>query len=268
MTNLAGVRGTAARRVIAVLIAFNLAVGALAATNHASSSQRVGSAAGRVSDATTSSTTTSTGAPSPGDTLPEETVPTAADVSTTTAVTDETTRADGGSEPSTTAPPPGSDPRPGPSCHNSHDPACGDFHWTPTPVNTEVDWHYSVSPAQPNVGDVVTVRVFGSDAESHSGGGVTCWADPCLSRTDGPVGGPVGYGPWSPPTAPSTFDLSVRHTYQQAGTFTVRLTIASFGYSFGEDCPGDPSQPAGNDHTCYDPYREYLQPSFTLTVNP
>jgi hypothetical protein len=252
-----------ARVLVAGLVAVNLLVGTLAATRDTSSGQRVASVAARGSEGTTSSTTTTIAAsdePLTVDTTPGDAVPPTSDVSTTP------TPGGPDSSPSTTAP----SPPEGPSCHNSHDPACGDFYWSPAAANTALTLQTTFEPAEPHVGDVVTFHVTAVDNESKVGGAVTCFGESaCLPRTDGPAYSEIGYGPWAPMVRPTTFTMDFQHTYSKSGTFSATVVARSFSYYVGEDCPGNPSDPAGSfGFNCFDPFAENRVDHVSVTVNP
>jgi hypothetical protein len=260
--------------VVALLIAGNLLIGTITASHHTGSTQRVGSSAAQDSgDITT--TTTKDGFASSG---PNVTSPDSSDTSTpvtsdsATAATTTSPQGGGGSGPAlttTTALAAG-----GPDCHNSHDPACGDFSWSPQPTNSHPSVTVTSSPDPPRAGQTLTLDVTITDAESVVGSQSPCWGDStaCVARTDyNPTAG-VGYGPWSPPVpAQHTFHDGTHftHTYSAAGTYTVKLLVATQGYGYKDDCPGDPSRPDGQGaYHCIDPFLESFSYTFQITVNP
>src|SRR5438067_8173310 len=207
--------GRGAYRAIAALAALNLVVGVLAASAHSDHRVKVTSTASPRGSATGEPTTT---AASVGVT---DTTATSSDVdsmqssggpppSTTAGSVPDATAStgsgdDSGPMPSTTvahAPPP-TDPPAAPACHNSHDPACGDFSWSPDPDNSPVEWQVTSDPQQPQAGQPVTFYVTVTDHESRVLVGNECYGDHgCLARTDFYEASPIGYGPWTPPMHP------------------------------------------------------------------
>lgn len=139
-------------------------------------------------------------------------------------------------------------------CHNSTDPACGPFHWSPQPTNrpatltieapdrivvnqpVQLDLHMS-DPDGPVTFGCYTVNL---DRPGLSSG-------PCtIERTDCPA----RYGPWSPPPpkgGQATTDTSVR--FHETGTYVITVDV-------------DPADGCDN----VDPYRSGATASLTVEV--
>jgi hypothetical protein len=122
-----------------------------------------------------------------------------------------------------------------PACHNSYDPACGRFYWSPAPGrNQPLQFDLSFQPAAPRAGEPVTfiVVVRDPDARPHC----------CEILVDG--AGPHAvvdcapsdrYGAWTPPEpTPGTKTFRWTHTFEASGRHEVRFTATS-----GRTC-GDP----------------------------
>jgi len=151
-----------------------------------------------------------------------------------------------------------------PACHNSYDPACGQFSWNPPPANDQPE-QVTLTPSNTTVkvGDQVGFQVKVSDADNRNF--VECafkWdygdgaqndiqtthcdpkpgADPCPPR----------YGPWTPPAAQSGNEefAGIGHAWSTPGTYTVTYTHDS------------------RPNSCYNPYASAGTGTATITVLP
>lgn len=137
-------------------------------------------------------------------------------------------------------------------CHDSYNPACGTFRWSPAPAPASpVSINVTPSSSTPTAGEQVTFTVTYADpnspvntacstVQSGMGVGSGCSPDytPCNTR----------YGPWEPPTKqPSAGTQSYTFQYDTPGTYTFSV-----------------SYPAGN--PCYNPYATTLNGTATITV--
>ena len=138
--------------------------------------------------------------------------------------------------PTTTVPPPTT--APAPTCRNSTDPACGAFRWDPEPApNAALSIGFVDPTTTAAVGEEVVFNVVWSDADAtltydnFSAEGVGL-GRACTQE--------ARFGPWTPPEpAGGSGDLVYRHTFTEAGTYTV---VVSAGTA---DC----NTPYGNDAT-------------------
>lgn len=268
--------------VTVVLVVMNGLVGLATVARHDEGAQRVASAGSRNGSAVDRSGEQST---EPAATPPSGFAATDATAESTTTTVATATPADappsfggdaGPGPPSRDGgnaspdPPSAPDPAPAPQpqCHNSHDPACGEFSWTNAVANTPLQWQITWEPQEPKVGEVVTFHFSATDAEGRLYVMNLCFTTYCAVRGDGVPNGPVGYGPWSLALQPSSIDHVQQYTYATAGTYTVRAHFIAGGYRHGEDCPGDPAAPAGSRFDCRDPYQEFVFGSASITVNP
>ena len=122
------------------------------------------------------------------------------------------------------------------TCLNSTDPSCGAFAWSPAPAaNQPLTIAVEVFPAQPRVGELVTVKVIATDPDAlvTTNGGSYFFADP--HSLEPQIGfaatvdaGVTRYGQWTPPPAqPGRLELSFTHTFSQAGTFDFTFAALS-----------------------------------------
>jgi hypothetical protein len=268
------------RRLVVALVLVDLIVGVgVASTRHAAGPQRVTSAArapGPSSkSASASGSASATTASTDSTVASDPTMPAADSGATASAVDGSSSSADGpgpGASPTTTTAPEPTTTPPGPSCHNSHDSACGPLVWSPSPqAATTPTEQITVTPAHPHPGDLVTFHVVVHDDHAPVFAGNPCYGDTgCLVRTDGAPANDVGYGPWSPPVVrPTTYDDGTHftHTYQNAGEYTMRVTVQAISYLYGDDCPGDPSlAPYDDQYPCVDPYAYFGYATVTIDV--
>lgn len=127
-------------------------------------------------------------------------------------------------EPTPTTVPPATTPAP--VCQNSTDPACGDFRWEPAPAaNQPLTAAFVDAPATAAVGEAVSFSVAWSDPDAQlsfdyfSADGVAIARDCAIERR---------YGPWTPPDAAAgSGELSYSHTFTEAGTYTVLVTLST-----------------------------------------
>src|SRR5438270_3670666 len=136
---------------------------------------------------------------------------------------------------SATTLPPRSAP-PTPTCHNSYDPACGPFSWSPDPgPNQAMTGQVTSDPPMPKAGDTVNFHVTASDPDATPL--VVCNADygqgeqgfVCDPRPKmDPTYCRAQYGPWSPPARqPGNLDTVAQHKYANPGRYNVSFTINS-----------------------------------------
>lgn len=118
-------------------------------------------------------------------------------------------------------------------CHNSTDPACGDFYWDPPPgPDAPLEFEIQISPANPQVGQEVTVTVTVRDPDSplyeiHINFDVAMkFTTLCAPRER--------YGPWSPPEKePGEMTKTATHTFDAPGDHYVHVLARSQGASCG-----------------------------------
>lgn len=129
-------------------------------------------------------------------------------------------------------------------CRNSFEPACGPFRWDPPlPPNQPMSVKLSYLPTAPKAGETVTFYVTVDDPDGSMlldrDGMANDYGDTAPER------GPTAhvdcferFGPWTPeaPT-PVHADLTFRHVYATAGTYTVSLPFKSLG-----DCTYGPTE--------------------------
>jgi len=119
-------------------------------------------------------------------------------------------------------------------CHNSYDPACGQFRWDPEPgPNEALTGEVTYSPATPRAGEAVTFHLVGHDPDaapvascnSNFGDGPMVVCDPGHAF---PGYCKTQYGPWTPPAKkPGDVDTTFDHTYGQPGTYDVSIDVRS-----------------------------------------
>lgn len=139
-------------------------------------------------------------------------------------------------------------------CHDSYNPACGSFRWSPAPAPASpVSVNIAYSP-NPVAGQEVTFTVTYSDPNAvvvTSCPSMLDYGDFSLSQgcsvdTSCPQ---TRYGPWNPPGKnPSSGTVQYRHTYTNPGSYTFSVKY-----------------PAGTG--CYDPYAAVLSGTVTITVD-
>lgn len=145
-------------------------------------------------------------------------------------------------------------------CRDSFEPRCGPFYWDPDPgPSSPLTVTLSVEPANPRVGEQVTVTAdvldpdtpsFGGDAVSGDGGHLSAWKGGTLVCAAVRV--PTRYGPWTPPARQPTSRQDVWHyTYRSPGTYTIRLVYTSVSCSVASQ-----------------PYSGTGSAELTLTVSP
>lgn len=114
-------------------------------------------------------------------------------------------------------------------CHNSYNPACGAFRWSPAPAVDPVSVQITFSPDHPVAGNTVTFRVTYSDGNSVvdtncanvSGGGGMGPNYGCQSAQAPSSSCPTRYGPWDPPAKqPSAGSMTYPYKYDTPGTYT------------------------------------------------
>ena len=152
------------------------------------------------------------------------------------------------------------------SCRNSFDPACGAFYWTTDPgANAPTQISVTFSPAQPQVGDMVTFTVTTSDADAPIVDAYirTTWGDNCGTILIPPLklDPAAPHGPWTPPERRRGFhQFEFAHTFCKSGTFRINFDAASnSGPPWNRSC-------AGCDKL--DPYRGEVDIWKTITVSP
>jgi hypothetical protein len=125
-------------------------------------------------------------------------------------------------------PPPIVSPKPL-HCHNSVNPKCGSFYWSPAPgPNAPIEVTVEYAPANPTVGEeiVFTITVLDPDARQLSayamdfggpgGGGPVLIPPLCI--------GPRPTGPWTPPDKEAgEITKTIGFTYSSSGTFTAKF---------------------------------------------
>jgi hypothetical protein len=147
----------------------------------------------------------------------------------------------------TPAPKPTTTPLPA-SCHNSTNPACGRFYWSPSVgSNAPTEIQVSYSP-NGTAGEPVTVTVTLHDGDATPNGLYGSWGDgtgvPAPTCKE-----PQRYGPWTPPAkSGGTRTWTLHHTYSNAGTFTVTLI--------------------GISGTCGNPYGGRVTTTLTIHIDP
>lgn len=162
----------------------------------------------------------------------------------------------GGSTTTATAPVavPGAGAQPSPAtepastCRNSHDPACGRFHWDPAPApNQPLTARFVQAPTSAVVGQPVTFTVAWSDPDSVLAHIELQAEGVGLGRACTVV---QRYGPWTPPPpSPGSGQESLTYAFEAPGTYTVAVYLAT-----GEDCAS--------------PYGDELTLEHTITVTP
>jgi hypothetical protein len=175
--------------------------------------------------------------------------------------------------PTTTARPeakaePPAAPAPTAPCLNSFEPRCGDFQWQP-PLgpNTPLAVSITIEPAEPVVGQLVTITIAWSDPEADVG--VTRFVSPgscvpnpddaCLVYTD-PVLGPCpgASGPWrSPPPRRGGRSMKHQRVFQYPETFTWSAKVSTAN-----------SEAFTTDECQLDPWGETISRSGVITVRP
>jgi len=126
---------------------------------------------------------------------------------------------------------PGTRPTPAPTttvpplvCHNSTNPACGQFRWDPPPgANQQMLASVSWTPAQPVVGEPVTFTVGWSDPDANA---IDGFFSPDGAGLGAPCQYPQGYGPWTPPApAPGSGSWTYTYTFSAPGSYTVAMNV-------------------------------------------
>jgi hypothetical protein len=130
--------------------------------------------------------------------------------------------------------------RPFNPCHNSTDPACGDFRWDPDPgPNAPMTADVRITPAHPAVGQKVTFTIRAHDPDA-SRGGLGGWGfgdGPNVAVTGLYPGGCDRHGPWTPPArTASTWEEALTNTYRHAGAFRASFFVRSATPDIG-GCP-------------------------------
>jgi hypothetical protein len=130
------------------------------------------------------------------------------------------------------------------ACRNSGEPACGPFLWDPPlPPNRPLTVKLSYLPTAPKVGETVTFSVTVDDPDGRM---LLDRAGMANNYGDGPPErGPMAivdcterYGPWTPEAPiPVHADLTFRHVYAAAGTYTVSFPFKAIG-----NCTYGPSE--------------------------
>jgi hypothetical protein len=133
------------------------------------------------------------------------------------------------------------------ACHNSHDPACGEFHWVNPGANAPISVGITFSPAHPVAGQTVTFTVHAVDPDAtpvtdcgadYAGGGGGCaHTMECAINT----------GAWDPPPrqrGEATF--SHQHAFAK-GTYTVTFFVESAGGSKNNGQCGSQPNPYASD---------------------
>jgi hypothetical protein len=183
----------------------------------------------------------------PPTTEPPTTVPPAAADQPSPA----TTRARGGARAGGGSPPPVAF-TPTPTtilCHNSVDPACGEFRWDPPPGdNAGLQISISRSPEVPKVGEEVTFTATVTDPDHIVTGNCTEVRGATSSLPCTPPPCPARYGPWQPPARHGqTRTFSFRATYSTPG-----LKEASFTFHTDLDMCRDPYGSVGTERVTVD----------------
>lgn len=129
-------------------------------------------------------------------------------------------------------------------CRNSEEPACGPFRWDPPPAPDQaMTVEISYLPTAPKAGETV---VFSVTVDDPDGSGLLDRTGIANNYGDGtPSQGVAGhadcvarFGPWTPEAPkPLHAELTFRHSYATAGTYTVSFPFKSIG-----DCTHGPSQ--------------------------
>lgn len=153
---------------------------------------------------------------------------------TTRAATSPTTRPPGPTSSTATTRP----------CRNSSEPACGPFRWDPPlPPNQPITVKVSYLPTAPRAGETVTFSVTvddpdGSRIVDRDGLGNDYGDGTSTVRPNAHVDCFERFGPWIPdPPEPFHADLTFRHVYKVAGTYTVAFPFKTLG-----DCTYGPSE--------------------------
>lgn len=134
------------------------------------------------------------------------------------------------------------------NCHNSTNPACGRFYWSPAITSNaplEISVHYTPSGT---AGQPVSVTVSLSDGDAPPVGAFGSWGDG--SGVPAPsCNTPQRYGPWTPPArSGGSKTWTVTHTYSKAGTYTVSII--------------------GISGACGNPYGGRVSTSITIHIDP
>jgi len=145
-------------------------------------------------------------------------------------------------------------PNTGPDeCRNSTDSACGPFRWDPPPgPNAPLEISIAVSPSAPRAGQEVTITVQLHDDDALIGDVAIAFGDEeAATIPPASLVSCVGAaaGPWSLPAAtPDDLVKTYRHTYAQAGDFTVAAYAASPDV-LSATCPPNPYASQGTAST-------------------
>lgn len=124
------------------------------------------------------------------------------------------------------------------ACRNSRDERCGPFRWDPPPgPGQPANLTITHEPANPVAGQEVVFTTTFTDPDSASQPHY-----PMVGFGDGEAAYELGqcaflgrFGPWTPPPGrPGRHTKVVRHTYAEAGTYTVAFTADGLG------CSGEP----------------------------
>lgn len=133
-------------------------------------------------------------------------------------------------------------PTPQDACHDSTDPACGDFYWlTAPPANAAIVVHATPSSATVAAGELVVVTIDVSDADAPVYARAMEWEPPM-------IGLPAAYvqsrhGGWDPPApTPGSATYTFSHVYATPGTYEALFTVqtATPGWEL------DPADPYGS----------------------
>lgn len=129
-------------------------------------------------------------------------------------------------------------------CRKSEEPACGPFRWDPPPPPDQpMSVKLSYLPTAPKAGETVTFSVTVDDPDGNGlldrTGIAHNYGDGTPSQgVSGHVDCVARFGPWTPEAPkPLHADLTFRHVYTAAGTYTVSFPFKSIG-----DCTHGPSE--------------------------
>ncbi len=127
-------------------------------------------------------------------------------------------------------------------CRNSSDPACGPRVWDPLPgPNQPLTVKVTVTPEAPRAGETVTFRVVVDDPDGGTLQGYQDTVDYGDGTPFSGVGGHIdcvpGYGPWDSASVPVHEEITFRHVYANAGTYTAAFKFTTYG-----NCAYGPSQ--------------------------
>jgi hypothetical protein len=134
------------------------------------------------------------------------------------------------------------------SCHNSTNPACGRFYWSPAITSnapTEISVRYD---PEGTAGQATSIVVTLSDGDAQPSGLFGSWGD---GSGDQPPTCPTlhRYGPWTPPAKHGgSTTVTLSHTYAKSGTYTISL----IGFS----------------GACGNPYGGRVSTSITVQIDP